>query len=194
MHLLCWFHLRVFDQSLLLFGLWYGKEEDDADTVFYDAVLLEVEEEVVQQVDEDVAEPPLAAANAVEVEAADDYEQIDFGWAANEVDEVDEVGEDVQQPVIILQIPAEDDTAEQNNMAVAVAVVAIQVINPANNKKKSKMKRLQKQLSSDLSNYWDVTNSVVHHLESGSKLLLQSLVHITMPSVAVRRCVYNSYW
>ena len=53
------------------------------------------------------------------------YEQIDFGGAANEVDEV---GEDVQQPVIILQIPAEDDTAEHNNAA--VAVVAIQVTNP----------------------------------------------------------------
>ena len=95
------------------------------------------------------------------------YEQIDFGGAANEVDEV---GEDVQQPVIILQIPAEDDTAEHNNAA--VAVVAIQVTNPANKKKKSKMKRLQKQLSSDLSNYWDVTNSprAVHHLERGRKL------------------------
>ena len=63
--------------------------------MFYDAVLLEVEE-LVQQVDEDVAESPLAAANAVEVEAADDYEQVDFGRAANEV------VEDVQQPVIIL--------------------------------------------------------------------------------------------
>ena len=42
--------------------------------------LLEVEE-LVQQVDEDVAEPPLAAANAVEVEAADDYELwTDWFW------------------------------------------------------------------------------------------------------------------
>ena len=94
--------------------------------------------------------------------------------------------EDGQQPVIILQIPAEDDTAEQNN--VAVAVVAIQVINPANNKKKSKMKRLQKQLSSDLSNYWDVTNSPRYAPYIISKeeenYLLQSLVHITMSSVA----------
>ena len=114
-----------------------------------------------RQVDEDVVEPPLAAANAVEVEAADDYEQIDFGGAANEVDEV---GEDVQQPVIILQIPAEDDTAEHNNAA--VAVVAIQVTNPANKKKKSKMKRLQKQLSSDLSNYLDVTNSPTRRTSS----------------------------
>ena len=79
-----------------------------------------------------------------------------------EEDDEDVFHEAVLEEVVVQQVDEEDEQVDfggagANDVVDDEVVVAIQVINPTDNKKEAKMKRLRKQLSSDLSNYWDAT-------------------------------------